>query len=58
MSSFSYFLISSALAGLSVGESTGNVQWGCSTVIILIAIRNAIVAGYVDGRKIVEGKTE
>jgi hypothetical protein len=50
MVSFWWFLSSTGFAALSVGLTTGSVNWAVSTMILLFAVRNAVMAGYVEGR--------
>ena len=50
MTSFYWFLVTTFWAGLSVGLTMDSIRWGMSTVVLLFALRNAVMAGYVEGR--------
>jgi tetrahydromethanopterin S-methyltransferase subunit E len=49
-SCFLWFLSSVFFAAISVGISLGSINWGFTTMLLLFAIRNAVMVGYFEGR--------
>ena len=50
MDSFAWFLVSMLLASVSVGLLAHDPGWGFCALAVLCALRNAVMAGYVEGR--------
>ncbi len=50
LKSFYWFTLSTLLAGISVGQTTKSISWGVTTCLVLNAVRNCVMAGYVEGR--------
>ena len=50
MSGYFWFLLFSIAAGISVGLSTQSVAYGSSAFVCLLALRNAVMFGYIEGR--------
>ena len=49
MANFWWFTIAAILAGTIVGINAG-LGWGLSVYVVLCAIKNAVIAGYIEGR--------
>lgn len=46
---FAWFILSAVTASISVG-SAGGLAWRITTLTVLLALRNAVMSGYIEGR--------
>ncbi len=50
MIGFLWFVVYALFASVSVAGSTKAPKWGVTTLVLLLALRNAVMSGYMEGR--------